>query len=426
MKIKTKEATYEQLLAMPRYIHKKPRKQMTLLRKIVQLYTYFDLKRVRFEYKDINMDKLGKREPCLILMNHSSFWDMKIIGNLFGNRSYHIVATLDGFVGLNWIMRLIGSIPTRKFITDTALVKDMVYATKTLKSSVIMYPEAGYSFDGTATTLPDTLGKLIKLLGVPVIMVRVFGAFSKEPLYNCLQARKVKISAEVEYVLSPDEIKTKNADEIQDIVKQQFCFDHFKWQQDNQISIAEEFRADGLNRVLYKCPHCMTEGQMLGEGIHLTCQACGAQYELTEFGMLEAVNVASKFTHIPDWYKWERACVRDELENDMYGLDVPVDIYAMVNSKCIYRIGEGRLVHSKEGFHLTGCDGKLDYRQKPEASYSLYSDFYWYEIADVISIGDIQIQYYCFPKGCKDIVAKTRLATEELYKLLKEKMLISL
>ena len=30
-----------------------------------------------------------------------------------------------------------------------------------------MYPEAGYSFDGTTTTLPDTLGKLAKMLDVP-------------------------------------------------------------------------------------------------------------------------------------------------------------------------------------------------------------------------------------------------------------------
>ncbi len=421
MKIKTKKATYNQVLAMPKYAHKKPRKQMWLLRKIVQLYAIVDLLRVGFTYKKINMDKLGKKEPCLVLMNHSCFWDMKIVGRLFGNRSYNIVATLDGFVGLNWVMRLIGSIPTRKYITDASLVKDMVYATKTLKSTVIMYPEAGYSFDGTATTLPDTLGKLIKLLGVPVVMVRTFGAFSKEPLYNCLQTRKVKISAEMEYILSPEDVKSKSADEIQDIVKQQFSFDNFKWQQENHIAITEDFRADGLNRPLYKCPHCMTEGQMNGEGVHITCQNCGAQYELTEYGALEAVNVEAKFSHVPDWYRWERGCVKEELENNTYVLNVPVDIYAMVDSKCIYQIGEGNLTHSKEGFHLTGCEGELDYRQKPEASYSLYSDFYWYEIADVIGIGDMNIQYYCFPKECKDVVAKTRLATEELYKLIKAK-----
>ena len=83
------------------------------------------------------------------------------------------------------------------------------------------------------------------------------------------------------------------------------------------------------------------------------------------------------------------------------------------------------LTHSRRGFHLTGCDGKLDYTQEPLASYSLYSDFYWYEIGDVISIGNEKVQYYCFPKESGDIVAKARLATEELYKLARAEALKS-
>ena len=89
----------------------------------------------------------------------------------------------------------------------------------------------------------------------------------------------------------------------------------------------------------------------------------------------------------------------------------------LVNPRCIYEVGEGRLVHSKNGFHLTGCDGQLDYTQIPQASYSLYSDFNWYQIGDMICIGDEQVQYYCFPKNGENVVAKTRLAAEELFKL---------
>ena len=53
----------------------------------------------------------------------------------------------------------------------------------------------------------------------------------------------------------------------------------------------------------------------------------------------------------------------------------------------------------------------------PEASYSLYSDYYWYEISDVICIGDMKTLYYCFPQTEQDVVTKTRIATEELFKL---------
>ena len=93
-----------------------------------------------------------------------------------------------------------------------------------------------------------------------------------------------------------------------------------------------------------------------------------------------------------------------------------------VDYKAIYKVGEGRLIHNNAGFRLTGCDGRLDYTQPPQVSYSLYADYYWYEIADVICIGDTQVHYFLFPKNGAP-VAKIRLATEEMYKLFKARQL---
>ena len=98
-------------------------------------------------------------------------------------------------------------------------------------------------------------------------------------------------------------------------------------------------------------------------------------------------------------------------------MDLPVDIHMLVDYKALYRVGEGRLLHTEEGFRLTGCDGAVDYFQKPLASYTLNADFYWYEIGDVISIGNRDKLFYCFPQQSRDVVTKARLATEELYKL---------
>ena len=426
LKIKTASMRYEDVLALPAPVHRKPVRQRLLFRIILLLLSVWDLWATRFTWRTIGLEKLDRGEPCLVLMNHSSFIDLKIAARLLFTRPFHIVCTSDGFVGKKWLMRSIGCIPARKFMTDVTLVRDMVYAVRELKSSVLMFPEASYSLDGTQTPLPDSLGKCLKLLKVPVVMIRTSGAFARDPLYNNLQLRKVRVSAEVEYLLSPEEIAAKSPQELNLFLQEKFSFDYFRWQQDNKICIDEPFRADGLNRMLYKCPRCKTEGQMRGQGTRLRCECCREEYELTEYGYLrpveeteELIQTGKHFTHIPDWYLWERECVREELISGTYRLEVPVVIYMMVNEKCIYRVGEGTLIHSVNGFHLTGCDGKLDYKQEPQASYSLYSDFYWYEIGDMICIGDALRQYYCFPQNCGDIVAKTRLAAEELYKLVK-------
>ena len=417
MKIRVIKKNYDEVMDLPRLKYKKPRHQLSILRPILKVVCWVLLKMTGFTYEKIGMEKLGKKEPCLVLMNHSSFIDLEIAAFLMADREWHIVTTLDGFVGLDWLLPLVGCIPTKKFIPDVTLVRDMRYTVKDLNASVIMYPEASYSFDGTATPLPDSIGKCVKLLGVPVVMIKTEGAFLRQPLYNCLKLRKTKVSATMEYLLSPDEIKEKSAEELNAVINKQFDFDNFKTQQEKGILIKEKYRADGLHRVLYKCPHCLAEGKTVGEGTTLTCKECGTVYELTESGFLKCLNSDTRINHIPDWYKWERECVWKELVENTYLLDIDVDIYMLVNTKCVYRVGEGHLMHNTDGFTLTGCDGQIDYHLKPQQSYSIYSDFYWYEIGDMISIGDEKIQYYCFPKNQENVVAKTRLAAEELYKM---------
>lgn len=417
MKIKTRKPPYSEVLALPTEKRRKPRRPSLLFRTLVRVLSEIDLRKVHFSCKRIGMERLKKHEPCIILMNHSSFIDLKIAESLVYPRPLNIVCTSDGFVGKRRLMQRLGCIPTAKFVSDYALVRDMVYAVNTLKSSVLMFLEASYSFDGTATPLPESVGKCLKLLNVPLVVIRTCGAFQRDPLYNNLQLRRTNVSAEIEYLLSPQEIAEKSAKELNAILEEQFSFDNFRWQQENRIPITERFRADCLNRVLYRCPHCQTESKMHGEGTQIVCKHCGKTYELTEFGFLRATEGETEFAHIPDWYRWERECVRKELESGEYRLDVPVEIYVMRDTKAVYHVGEGRLTHSVEGFRLTGCGGELDYRQPPNASYSLYSDFNWYEIGDMICIGKANLLYYCFPKSGGDIVAKTRLAAEELYKM---------
>lgn len=417
MKIKVLESDYDSVMAMPRNRHIKPIKPSKAIRTLLKTASAGALKKANFKLYENGVEKWEMDEPALVLMNHSSFIDLEIASTILYPRAFNIICTSDGFVGKEGLMRRIGCIPTQKFVTDTKLVKDMVYTVNELKSSILMYPEASYSFDGTATPLPQSIGKLVKLLKVPVIMIKTEGAFAIDPLYNCLQQRKVDVSATMSYLLSKEDIRRMTVDEINDILFDEFTFDNFKWQQDNGIIIDEPFRADGLNRVLYKCPECGEEGCMVGDGITISCKACGLSYELTKEGYLHNPKGETIFNHVPDWYKWEREEVRRELTEGIYQLDIDVDIIMMVNTKAVYRVGEGHLTHDMQGFHLTGCDGKLDYVQQPKASYSLYADYYWYELGDMICIGNQDVLYYCFPKNCKDVEAKTRLATEELYKM---------
>lgn len=423
MKIKTKNVPYRDVVAMPRPAHRRPSASCPVLRTAARMAAIPSL--MSTHVKVIRDKATEPKEPCLILMNHSCFLDLKIAMKLTYPRRMAIVCTEDGMVGKSRLMRGLGCLPTQKFITDMTLIRDMKFALEERRSHVLLFPEAGYSFDGRATSLqPDSVAGLCKLLGVPVMLAITRGAFARDPLYNGLQLRRTRVTVEYQCLFTKEQVKTMDTAALSEAIARAFSFDQFAWQYETGLRIDEPFRADGLHRILYKCPACRAEGEMEGKGTHLTCHACGKSWYMTDLGRLEATEGETEFPHIPDWYDWERAAVCAELDDHTYRLDTPVRIGMMVDEKALYMVGDGRLVHDETGFTLTGCDGELTYTQKPRTSHSLNADFFWYEIGDVIGIGDRDARYYCFPQpvdGKIPPVAKARLATEELYRREMEK-----
>lgn len=421
MKIKTLAKSYDEVMAIKPPKHFMPRKTNLFWQTLIKIISAPALISSHFTYKKVRMERLGKNEPALILMNHAAFTDFEIAYSILYPRKFNTVAAFETFMGLDWIMKPIGCFSTRKYITEPQLIRDIKHCLVKNKSSVLMFPEAVYTLDGTSVTLPASLAKLIKMLGVPLCMLQTNGVYLHVPAYGYVQNRDVPIHAELRYVLSPDEIKQMSVQEIQEVIDREFSFDDFRWQKENNIVIDEPFRADGLHKILYKCPHCQTEGKMESSGIHLSCTACGKKWELTELGYLKALDGETYFDHVPDWYKWERQCVRKEILDGNYGFDVPCDIMMIVDTKALYKVGSGRLSHNmEEGFHLTGCDGKLDYRQSSDAMYTCEAIPYWYQIDDVIGMGDNRALYFVFPTEQKEVVGKVKLAVEEIFKILKE------
>jgi DNA-directed RNA polymerase subunit RPC12/RpoP len=248
------------------------------------------------------------------------------------------------------------------------------------------------------------------------------GNHLNNPIWDVKRKRKVPLHTTATQILTKDDVARLNYAEIGEIIKNALDYDEYQYQKDNGILIKEEYRAEGLHKILYKCPNCKTEHKMASSGTEIFCEECGKRYVWQENGYIKAVDGETEFDHIPNWYKWERECVKEEILNGTYKLDTDVDILIARDTKKLYRVGSGHLVHTIDGFVLDGCDGELHYEHKPLCSHSLYADYNWYELGDIICIGNSDCMYYCFPKCEGDVVAKARLATEEIYKIrMKEK-----
>ena len=141
MKTTVKKMDYDEVMQLPHYPHKAPRKPNMFWRTLVRGLSVFGMMGTDFKYETERMELVGKDEPCLILMNHSCFLDMEIAITVLYPRPYNIVTTSDAFAGLyglmEWALRSIGAFPTQKFVTDMTLLQDLTYRLKEHKSSIL-------------------------------------------------------------------------------------------------------------------------------------------------------------------------------------------------------------------------------------------------------------------------------------------------
>ena len=361
----------------------------------------------------------GLKPPYLMLCNHNSFLDFKVLTKaIFPSRANYVVA-IDGFIGREKLLRNVGCICKRKFTNDIVLVKQLKQVLKNGDIAVV-YPEARYSLCGTTAVLPESLGKLCKVMKVPVVTFICHGNHVTSPFWN-LHDRGIKpTEAEMTLLFTPEELAGMSVEEINKKLVEAFQYDDYRWQKERGLRTKYKKRTEGLQKVLYQCPACKTEFRMETEGTKLRCKACGKTWVLSELNELTAEDGQTEFSHIPDWYEWERSNVRAEVEAGTYTsgeLDVHVD--SLPNAKGYVRLGNGKMVHDEKGFRVWGTDdqGMAFSMEIPAATqYSVHIEYeYLGKYGDCVDLNTLQDTWYVYPHGNDFAVTKMALATEELY-----------
>lgn len=375
---------------------------------------------IKHKTKITKIGMKGIKPPYLLLGNHNAFFDMSVSAAAtfphFGN---YIVA-IDGFIGREKLLRNIGCICKRKFTNDLTMLKHMQYVTK-FRGIIGLYPEARYSLCGTTAPLPESLGKLCKLLKVPVVTLICHGHHINHPFWNTRKERGVKATeAEMKLLYTAEELEKVSADEINERLVAEFQYDDFAWQKERGIRVTDPNRAVGLQKILYQCPCCKKEYKMRTSGTTLWCDACGRSWTMTELGEVKAVNGDDVFTHIPDWYEWERENVKREVAEGRYSTGaLPVTVESLPNARRFIKLGSGTMTHDMDGFKVSVelSDGTVCTMEKPVPSlYSCHIEYeYLFKHGDCVDLNTLDDTWYIYPHDCEFAVTKMALATEELY-----------
>jgi len=367
----------------------------------------------------------GVKPPYILLCNHNAFMDFKVTtAAIFPHRANYVVA-IDGFTtpagkgfaSREGLMRRVGCICKRKFTGDILLVRHLKRVIENGDIAVI-YPEARYSLCGTNAILPESLGKLCKLFKVPVVTLIMHGHHVNSPFWNLHERHVAPTEAEMTGLFTAEALAEATPETINQRINEAFCYDDFAWQKERGIRTPYKNRAEGLHKVLYQCPRCGTEYRMSSMGNRLICDACGTSWTMSEYGELCADTGETAFSHIPDWYEWERANVRAEVGSGTYGITCPVRVKSLPNAKGYISLGEGTMTHDMDGFRVTvsGEYGEFTMEKPVSSLYSCHIEYdYLGKYGDCVDLNTLEDTWYTYPYDCRFSVTKMALATEELY-----------
>jgi len=402
---------------------KYPIRQPWYLTWLIWILSKIMLSNKKHRVEKINME--GLKPPYLLLSNHMSFVDFELVALGTHPHKVNNVVNIDGYYLRPWLMEWIGAICTRKFTTDFHLVKSIK---KVLSRGDIlcMYPEARYSPCGITSYLPESLGALVRMNKVPVVVAIHHGNYLHAPFWNFRNKRKVPLYTTMTQILTAEQAATLSVDEINAALAKAFVYDEYRYQKENGIRITESFRAEGMHKILYQCPHCLTESKMASEGTELYCTACGKRWNLNEDGTLSALDGETEFSHVPDWFLWEREQVKAQIERGEYFFSDEVDVHSMPRCWRFEPLGRATLTHDPEnGFVLQGHYRGQDYRiqRLPLQINSLHVEYDFPHIMpfDCVDISTEDDSFYCFPTQ-ENVVTKLAFATEIIYQNRYEKV----
>lgn len=401
---------------------KYPIRQPLFITWLIWLLSKISLMGKKKKIEKINME--GLKPPYIMLSNHMYFVDFELASlGLFPHRVNNVI-NIDGYINRAWLMDLIGGICTRKYSNDLHLIKSIKTVLK--RGDVVgIYPEARYSSCGVTSFIPVSVAKLVKSCKVPVVIIIHRGNHLYTPFWAWKTKRKVPFYTTIKKVFSAEDIEKMSVEEINEVIQKEFVYDDYKYQKDNNILITKKNRAEKIHKILYKCPHCLSEEHMSSKGTEVFCTKCNVRYNLNEDGSLTCLNDEAKFTHVPDWYRWEQSEVKREIENGTYSFSDDVEVYSLPRTNGAIYLGDAHVTHTiEDGFILEGYYNNAPYRiiRNPLQSVNLHIEYDYVHIRhdDCFDITTEDDCYFCYPKK-ENVVTKLAFATEELYKYNLEK-----
>ena len=313
--------------------------------------------KVVFGNKVLRNEIRGKQGPFVVIANHECAYDfVNLIGATHLPMSFVISQSFFSSLPIKGFLEIMGVIPKQQFQTT---VKDM----KNMKAVIdhgqplVIYPAGLMCEDGLSTPIPSATYKFLKWLGVDVYVARTIGSYFVMPKWT-KGMRPGKTTIDIYKLFDREELASLHEDTIKKAVDSALLFDAYREQENAPARFAKNDDLQGLENVLYVCPHCGAEHTIIVESKNiLCCTACGYAQQGDKLGFLHKVSeVGQEIRYVSDWSQLIFRNMKEKLR---------ADVDAALQADCDFRmicseqnkfvdVGAGSIHLSREGFRISG------------------------------------------------------------------------
>ena len=261
-----------------------------------------------------NQELLKPDEPCIILCNHPSSFDVYYAKRFLGDLNPAVV--VNKYYATRPVLRKLykkaGFITKKLFSTDLETVGGLIKMTRAGYSALI-FPEGRMSVDGSSYPITENGGGLYKKLGINILLLKIRGAYFSKPKWR-KAFFKSDIYVSAERFISNEEAQNYTPEELDKIISDTLCFDETE---NSPNEYKKKNKAKGLEQALYRCADCEKLYTTTGRGDKLICTKCGAERTLDtryKFNTPDIKTVHEYYEKIKDYERKELDTLKLEAE----------------------------------------------------------------------------------------------------------------
>jgi hypothetical protein len=249
-----------------------------------------------------------------------------------------------------------GVIPKQQFQTHIDEIRRM-RAVIAEGGILVIYPAGLMTEDGLSTPIPDATYRFLQWLGADIYVARASGTYFVLPKWG-KGIRPGRTYMDIYKLFDKETLASMELDEVQRKTDEAILFDAYREQEEYRVKYKNNAVIDGLENVLYMCPHCKTEFTMqVKDGSTIACTACGYEQVSDEYAFLHNHRgLGQELRYVSDW---SRLIYEELKEKILGGLEHVLETHAsvhMIDPKAdkFTEVGKAHIRLSKDGFQIRG------------------------------------------------------------------------